>query len=243
MTTLIRMKKIGIDICDFHTHLLPRADHGSSSVETSICQLNLAEDCGVSRIVATPHFYPHREKLSSFLAKRKKSYTSLLPHIPSAIDVRLGAEVLFCGNIENIPEVEQLCISGSSTMLIELPFAEFDTNELSSLGALYDRGINIVIAHAERYSADIIDECLDYGASLQINASSISHGLSGDKRIIEWLDRGVVSALGTDIHGRDKSAYKNFRKAIKKIDRYIEGIKERSDIMWQSFLPYAAEIV
>ena len=33
-----------IDLVDFHSHILPRADHGSDSVETSLKQLKLAAD-------------------------------------------------------------------------------------------------------------------------------------------------------------------------------------------------------
>ncbi len=231
------MKKTEINICDFHTHLLPTADHGSSSIETSVCQLKLAEECGVSRIVATPHFYPHKDSVSSFLAKRDASYASLLPHIPESIELRIGAEVLFCGNLENIPDVEKLCIFDSNVMLLELPFAAFDINELSSVGALIDKGIEIIIAHAERYSTVLIDECLDYGATLQINATS----LAVDKRIPGWLECGYISALGSDIHGRDKNAYKCFKKAPKRIKSYINEIKNRSDSLWEKFSPYKSQ--
>ena len=224
------MKKSGVNICDFHTHVLPSADHGSSSIETSLFQLKSAEKCGVSRIVATPHFYPHKESVSAFIAKRDQSFKALEPYIPESVDLCLGAEVLFCGNIENIPDVEKLCINGSNIMLLELPFAAFDVNELSSLGVLVDRGIEIIIAHAERYSSDIIDECLDYGATLQINASSL---VSLDRKVQEWLDMGVVSAMGSDIHGKNKRAYKIFTKAVKKISKYVDGIKASSDALWE----------
>ena len=63
------MKNKDIDIIDFHSHILPGADHGSSSVETSLAQLNSAKNAGVTRLIATPHFYPHRHTLEKFLAR------------------------------------------------------------------------------------------------------------------------------------------------------------------------------
>lgn len=231
------MKTMRIDVCDFHTHLLPKADHGSSSIETSVFQLKSAELCGVSRIVATPHFYPHMENVESFLNRRNKAYKLLFPHIPESVSVRLGAEVLFCGNMENIPNVESLCINGTKTMLLELPFADFDLNELSSIGALADMGIDIIIAHAERYSDEVVNECIDYGVKLQVNSSFITKGLAVKKRVKGWLDGGLVSAIGSDIHKRDQSAYKCFRKSIKKIKSYIDLIKERSDAVWDKSCP------
>ena len=54
---------MGLDIVDFHAHVLPCADHGSSSVSTSLSQLSYAKGAGVKRIIATPHFYPHKHTL------------------------------------------------------------------------------------------------------------------------------------------------------------------------------------
>ena len=44
------------DVVDFHTHILPGADHGSDSVETTLRQLEFARDAGVKRLIATSHF-------------------------------------------------------------------------------------------------------------------------------------------------------------------------------------------
>ena len=76
LQTMIKTKKI--DICDFHAHILPNADHGSSSVQNSVFQLSMAGKCGVSRIVATPHFYPHKESVCDFVKRRNESYKELL---------------------------------------------------------------------------------------------------------------------------------------------------------------------
>lgn len=43
---------------DFHSHILPKADHGSESVEMSLMQLYCAEKAGVDTIVATPPLLP-----------------------------------------------------------------------------------------------------------------------------------------------------------------------------------------
>ena len=54
-------------IVDFHSHIIPSANHGSSSVETTISQLKLAQKSSVTRIIATPHFYPSHENVDTFI--------------------------------------------------------------------------------------------------------------------------------------------------------------------------------
>ena len=38
-------------LVDFHSHILPRADHGSDSIETSLCQLESAAKAGVDTTI------------------------------------------------------------------------------------------------------------------------------------------------------------------------------------------------
>ena len=52
---------------DYHAHILPRCDHGSDGVETSLRQLAMAAEAGIRTVCATPHFYPHRENAAAFL--------------------------------------------------------------------------------------------------------------------------------------------------------------------------------
>ena len=59
--------KLNKDLVDFHAHILPEADHGSSSLEMSLWQLASAKRYGVTRIIATPHFYPHVHTVESLL--------------------------------------------------------------------------------------------------------------------------------------------------------------------------------
>ena len=230
-----KMMKQKIDICDFHAHILPRADHGSSSIENSIGQLSIASKCGVSRIVATPHFYPHKTKVSHFLSKRDKSYMDLAPNIPENISIRLGAEVLLCDNIENLPDIEKLCIAGSNILLLELPFTNYSDSYADSASVLIDKGINIVLAHAERYDPIQVQEFIALGAKVQINAKSLLGLFSPTKAIMKWLYDGDVVAIGSDIHGLSKTAYKGFDNSFKKINRYLPSIKAASDAMWEKF--------
>ena len=59
---------------DFHSHILPKVDHGSNSLETSIKQLELAKKYGVTDVVATSHFYPQSNCDSAFLDRRDAAF-------------------------------------------------------------------------------------------------------------------------------------------------------------------------
>ena len=118
-TKAIPMKNLNLDICDFHAHILPKADHGSYSIETSLRQMELAVKYGIRRIVATPHFYPHAMNVQDYIKKRDASFSTLQPMLPENISIRLGAEVLLCDNLENLPNLEMLCIGHSNRFMRE----------------------------------------------------------------------------------------------------------------------------
>ena len=65
-----------LDICDFHGHFLPGMDDGSRSVAESLEMLQLAGEQGISKMFATPHYYPN-ETVDSFLVRRQQSWQKL----------------------------------------------------------------------------------------------------------------------------------------------------------------------
>ena len=84
---------------DYHAHILPRCDHGSDGVETSLRQLAMAAEAGIRTVCATPHFYPHRENAAAFLERRARC-AAALPRRPELPRILLGAEVLICDGME-----------------------------------------------------------------------------------------------------------------------------------------------
>lgn len=216
---------------DFHAHILPRADHGSSSIETSTFQLNAAKSSGVYRVIATPHFYPHRHMLEDFLERREKAVEMLKPHIPAGMEIKIGAEVLICPGIQRLPNIEKLFIEGTNTLLLELPFHRYEAYFPEAVKELREAGIDVVIAHADRYATSTVEEMIEAGARLQLNADSLVR-LFKKKRLIKWVKAGNVIALGSDIHGKDAKAYKKFTRAIKAFKDKTDYIKKESDIIF-----------
>ena len=227
------MNTVGIDVVDFHAHILPRADHGSNSLKTSLTQLELAKKQGVTRIIATPHFYPHAHTLTDFLQLREKSAAELIKNSTDmSVEVKVGAEVLLCPGMENFPFLDKLCFAGTNVLLLELPFSDFKEDYCVTVSRIIESGIDVILAHADRYSPKNIEALIDVGVSkLQLNAISLT-GFFKDKVLYNWLDRNLVVALGSDIHGTDASYYKKFNKAKKSISQYLNFVKSSSDEIW-----------
>ena len=207
---------------DLHAHILPCADHGSPSVDVSLKQLELAENAGITGIVATPHFYPARENVERFISRRDAAYSALAAKLSGiSIELRLGAEVLICDNLEEIPGLERLCFYGSKIILLELPFTDFDKSFRDTVIALRERGMTVVIAHADRYDRHNIDTLIACGARVQLNADSLT-GLIRPRHLYDWIEKGHVVALGSDIHLDDKRAYRDYLRAVKRLgpDRF-----------------------
>ena len=73
-----------------------------------------------------------------------------------------------------------------------------------------------------------MEKMLKAGARLQLNADSLDRFFRR-KMLFKWVNSGDVIALGSDIHGKDKNAYKHFTRAISKVKTQAEYIKAESD--------------
>ena len=115
-----------MDICDFHSHIMPQTDHGCISVDEAVAQLKLAAHYGVARVISTSHFYPHRDSVESFIKRRNDAYAALKENLNEELpEIRLAAEVLLCANMDQLPDLDALCVHGTKWILVELPFNDF----------------------------------------------------------------------------------------------------------------------
>ena len=127
-------------IIDFHSHILPGADHGSDSVTTTEKQLALITAAGTGALVATPHFYPHRHRLSYFLSRRAAALADLLAIDAPKPRIYPGAEVLVCAGMEEmeglIHQMQQFMHSRKGCKKRESPVIFMITVFFSSLFSL-----------------------------------------------------------------------------------------------------------
>ncbi len=212
---------------DFHAHILPKADHGSDGLETSLKQVALAKEAGIEVLAATPHFYPGSDTAEAFLERRDRCWAELSGKLgKDAPRILLGAEVQLCRGIDHLQQIRELCFRDTDVLLLELPgdfrFKQFERS-LESLR--YDCKLQVVIAHVDRYP-ELAEPILDAGFMGQLNASSLCT-LFKKKRFYDWIERGSIVALGSDLHGI-KTGYSEFLQAKKKLGSLYEEIMYRT---------------
>ena len=204
---------------DYHAHVLPGCDHGSDSVETSRKQLAMAAAARVRTVCATPHFYPHKESVPSFLQRREASARLLRENLTAdAPQLQLGAEVLICDGMERLDGLPRLCRSETNELLLEMPFYQWPETIWDTLYALCERrDIKIVLAHAERYPPEAIEQLIRDNVALQLNSECLTRPLHR-KRYLTWIKNGSVKYLGSDIHMLG-DGYRAWEKCVKLLSK------------------------
>lgn len=195
-----------IELTDFHSHILPAMDDGSSSVEESLEMLRLSYQGGVRRMVATPHFYAQKESPERFLARRSEAWERLAPALSKDTpEIYLGAEVRYYAGISQTEALPKLCMEGSNLLLLEMPFQKWTgrmTDEVIQIAQ--ERGLRVLLAHIDRYlafqSPDTWEQLDANGVLFQVNASAFLHGWGSRRKVCRMLRNGEIAALGSDCH-------------------------------------------
>ncbi|MGN0585208.1 MAG: CpsB/CapC family capsule biosynthesis tyrosine phosphatase [Ruminococcus sp.] len=190
-------------ITDYHTHVLPGIDDGSGDSETSLEMLRQLKEQGIERVIATPHFYAHKEKsVEDFIEKRRKAYDSIKNDLP--LPVVLGAEIAIEHGISEVKDIDKLAIEGTKMILLELPYRgykEWMSEEIYNISAEY--GLKVVLAHIHRYidyySDEQMNEILKTDAVFQINNEAFE-SLSLKSFVKSLLKSGVPLVFGSDAH-------------------------------------------
>ncbi len=229
-------------IIDFHAHILPGADHGSRSLETSLSQMKLLREAEIKAVVATPHFYAHEERsVEDFLEKRKRAAEKLLCALPEGEpfpSLYLGAEVLVCRGLEEMEGLEKLCIGDSPIILLEMPFTEWGSGLMETVEAIVRRGLVPLMAHIDRYTAEQRALFLETdGIYFQVNASAFC--LPFVRRHFRRMAKdNLFSAIGSDLHGVPKEGYRVMEKALAYIGTAADGIRLSSERMLEGATPF-----
>lgn len=193
---------------DFHAHILPMVDDGSSSIDESVEMLSLMKENSVHSVVATPHFYANDEDIDSFLERRNSSFNLLKDKMNDSPRIYLGAEVKFYNGISRLKDLKKLRIESCNLLLLEMPFnrwTEYDVKEVIDIAGLGN--INVVLAHIERYLSmqkqSVIQRMLDNGILFQSNASFFKN-FSTKHKSIKMLKNNQIHFLGSDCHNMNE---------------------------------------
>ena len=229
------------EVIDFHAHILPHMDHGSRRTSTSVDQLTIMQQAGVSKVCATSHFYPQDVLPDVFLEERRQSLERALRSYGDAPRPRilLGAEVLICQGLENMEGLTGLCVEGTDILLLEMPFTRGDWGRelYRTVHEIRKKGITPVLAHVDRYPKHSIEQLFDMGLCGQINCDSLSKVFK-PKHLLRWVESGRIVAFGSDLHGNDPKGYAPFTKVMSTYADHVARIMETTARLLQNATEY-----
>lgn len=224
------------DFTDYHCHLLPALDDGSTDQQESIEMARILAAFGF----ATVHCTPHRikgcyENDPARVSQATGSLQRLLDEAGIALRLIPSTEH-FCDEflLDQLPGA--LTTGLSRYLLVEIPFRSGSGMLPAMVAGLVARGLAPLIAHPERCSAfepAVVKEGLrgalsfvlgrqkkfdmegatvltlrHSGCRFQGNLGSFSgwYGSEVKERAILFLEHGVYSCLGSDAHRSDDLA-------------------------------------
>ena len=195
---------------DIHTHILPMIDDGSTSMEETMKMLRMEYEDGVRTIFATSHyrqgmFEPaltdYMEKLSDVQQAAAEKYE----------DLRILPGCEFHANmdmVEMLLKGQRPTLGCSRCVLTEFKGPSERSFIKERCYALKSHGFQPIIAHAERYEAfrkhmDFLEEMVDMGVYIQLNAESIigADGFGMKQFCKKAIRRDLVHFVGSDAHG------------------------------------------
>lgn len=195
-------------LTDFHSHILPGMDDGSQNTEQSLQMLHMLSEQGVSRVIATPHFYARHDDPAHFLQRRSAAADQLqaaMAECESLPHVELGAEVYFFEGISECNEISHLTIGEKRCILIEMPMVTWTRRMYQELERIYiKQGITPVVAHIDRYIRPLtyrrmLQELEQLPVLIQANAEFfLDRATAG--LALRMLRRDQIHVLGSDCH-------------------------------------------
>ena len=214
---------------DSHCHILPGMDDGAKNAETSLEMASKLIELGFDTVIATPHYYNHREPVEDFLGRRKTCFEAM--SFPNRLRVIPAAEVALEWGVSKKCDLQKLAIPGTDRILVELPMKKYSRNIPEELFDIkFRHGLVPVIAHFERYEALFSDEnysdilSLD-GLVFQVSLFSLAK-IKHRKFFKGLYNTGVEIVTGTDAHKIDFRV-SDSAKGIKKLRKLAGDEYER----------------
>ena len=197
---------------DIHSHILPGIDDGAKDLKESLALLTIAQNDGITHMVATPHIHIGRfnnfaSQLYSELANLKAQalVNNIGIKLAVAAEVRLDVELMSLVLGNKLPFIGTL--NSVNYLLLELPHSHVPQGYDKFINWLAKQNIKVIIPHPER-NRDIqanpfyIERLKQLGCEFQLTASSIegAWGETAKNISIDMLKKGLVTYIASDAH-------------------------------------------
>lgn len=219
---------------DLHSHLIPKIDDGSKSMEQSLEMINELKKLGFKKLITTPHTMTHRfpnskddilrafEKLQDEVSKQNID-----------IELEVASEYYYDEHFIELIRKKDLLTFGDNHILFELSYTTPVFGLEQTVYELLKAGYKPILAHPERYtyfatSLEKYHIIKDAGLSFQLNVNSLNdfYGKNVKKAANYLVEQGLIDFVGSDTHRP------NYVEALKKSigNRVFRNIEEKNKI-------------
>lgn len=200
---------------DIHAHILPGVDDGAKDYETAILMAQMAQESGVTDIIATPHANQrsrYENYVSEDLDERLLILQTAVQHAKLPIRIHPGMEVFGTPNLPSLLRAGKVrTLAGSRYLLVEFAFREDPYFMERTFEKLREEGVDPIVAHPERYIAlqdmpDILFAWAQSGIHMQVNKGSLSgaFGRGAKKTANLMLMHDLADVIASDAHGTER---------------------------------------
>ena len=216
---------------DFHSHILPNIDDGSTSIGETINLIEEASKVGFTGIISTSHYIQgyyefdcyERNQLLDIVQNKMQS---------DNFELYLGSEIYFSSEIiDLIKDKKASTINNTRYLLFELPMNTKPLFVKELVYELIQNGYRPIIAHPERYSyvqdeINYVRELANLGTLFQANYGSVlgMYGNDAKKTLKKLLKDDLISFFGSDVH-RTGQIYPKIPNALKKLNKIVSSEK------------------
>ncbi len=203
---------------DLHSHLIPKIDDGSKSMEQSIEMIKDMKKMGFKKLIITPHTMSHRYPNTK--DDILKGFDKLQEEvIKQNIDISLqvASEYYYDEHFLNLIQKKDLLTFGDNYVLFEFSYTTSAVGIEQTIYELLNLGYKPILAHPERYAyfnskLEKYHQLKDTGLHFQINVNSIDgfYGKTPKKAVEYLIDNSLVDFVGSDTHRP------NYIEALKK---------------------------
>jgi protein-tyrosine phosphatase len=193
---------------DLHSHLIPKIDDGSQSMEETIGLIIGFKELGFTKLITTPHimsdnFKNTPQRINTGLEDIRKELKVKEIEMQIEASAEYYVDEYLLKRIGN----EGLIPFGNNYILIETSTVNYPRIFKDVIFELKLNGYNPVLAHPERYSFfwndnKLVNQLRDSELFFQINYISLSGIYSPHvKKMVEKLiNDGMVDFIGSDVH-------------------------------------------
>ncbi len=193
---------------DLHSHLIPKIDDGSQSMEESIELIKELKSIGFTKLITTPHTMMHRfpNTKDDILRGFEKLQDEV---INQNIDIKLevASEYYYDDHFIELIRKKDLLTFGDNHILFEMSYTTPAFGLEQTIYELLKAGYKPILAHPERYTyfsskPEKYEKLKDNGLLFQLNVNSTDgfYGKNPQKAAKYLINHGLIDFVGSDTH-------------------------------------------